>query len=64
MADYDSSIKLDPEYSLAYYRRGELFDKLGKKSEALNDYNNFLQYAAEEDEDFQKIKERVAELKF
>ena len=41
-ADFTEAIELDPEWADAYRHRGALYHDLGKKGEALADYEKFL----------------------
>ena len=37
--DYNTAIKINPNYALAYYNRGISYNELGRYQEAINDYN-------------------------
>ena len=39
---YNKAIQFDPEYTLAYYNRGNLFALLGQYSRAIEDYNKAI----------------------
>ena len=42
IADYDSAVELDPEYAVAYYNRGILYDGLEDYDHALADYTQVI----------------------
>ena len=40
--DYDKAIRLNPDYTDAYYNRGNAYAKLGKYQRAIEDYNKAI----------------------
>ena len=43
LADYNCTIKLDPNYAKAYVNRGLLRDRLGDRHGALSDYDRAIE---------------------
>lgn len=60
--DYDAAIARDPEYARAYYDRGLTHEKSGQNEQAANDYNVYLKLRGAEDENADKIRQRIREL--
>lgn len=44
LADFDRAIELDPTLTQAYYERGLLHAKAGRKGQAIADYRKVLEY--------------------
>jgi len=42
LADLNTAIRVDPRYSNAYYERGNVYAKMGNKTEALKDYQTTM----------------------
>jgi tetratricopeptide (TPR) repeat protein len=42
IADYSEAIRLNPNYTDAYLKRALLYKKIGKKDEAISDYNKLI----------------------
>lgn len=42
LAEYNKAIELDSNYTSAYFERGELFKRIGKKSKAIADYQKVV----------------------
>ena len=42
IAEYNKAIELDNNYTSAYFERGELYKRLGKKSEAIADFEKVV----------------------
>ena len=40
--DYDKAIKLEPNNSYFYYKKGLAYEKIGKYEEAVNNYNKAI----------------------
>ena len=43
IADFDTAIRLEPDYALAYYNRGVAKRKLGQLNAAIADYDTAIQ---------------------
>lgn len=43
IADFTEAIRLEPNYSLAYYNRGRAYSELDQKQEAIDDYTKALE---------------------
>lgn len=61
LACYQKAVKVDPNFAPAYYNMGIIYMKRDMNTEAINDFNKFLQYSKDEDKKSQ-VRKAIAEL--
>ena len=49
IVEYTKAIELDSDYVLAYFERGELFQRQGKKADAIADFEKSMSLSQKED---------------
>ena len=59
IADYDTAIRLNPDYATAYYNRGIAKGKLGQHSAAIADYDTAIRL----NPDYATVHTTIAELR-
>ena len=56
-------IKYDPQNALAFYRLGTIYMQMGQKSEAIDNYENFIKFWKGDPVQIQNVQKLLDELK-